>query len=325
MDKISVVVPVYNVSQYLKKALDSIINQTYKNLEIIIVNDGSTDNSLSICKEYAKLDKRIKIIDKENGGLSDARNSGTANSTGEFIIYIDSDDYIEKDMLYKLYNNIISTNSDVSVCGVNNIYKNTSSPQFNEIITFDCDCTEFIREYLIGEKIPGSICNKLIKTDIAKKILFPVGRIYEDIFYHLELIKHAKKYIITTEPLYNYFHRNDSITTRAYSRKNIDCIIGYTRFYKYIKLEQPSLKKEAFFRLSHAYFTVLDIMLLDNNYKSIPEYKFIISFLKKNFRYIFANDIFRFSRRIASLTLKININAYKFLLLKQIKYKKEIN
>ena len=117
MEKISVIVPIYNVEKYLEKCLDSIINQTYKNLEIILVNDGSTDSCRDIMEKYAKLDKRIIIVDKTNGGLSDARNAGTKIATGKLISYIDSDDYIEKDMIEYLYKGIKEYNSDISICG----------------------------------------------------------------------------------------------------------------------------------------------------------------------------------------------------------------
>ena len=118
MVKISVIVPVYNVENYLKKCIDSIINQTFQDIEIICVNDGSTDNSRKILEEYKNKDSRIKIIDKENGGLSSARNAGIKTAEGEFLSFIDSDDWIDKTMLEKLYKNITGLNSDISICAV---------------------------------------------------------------------------------------------------------------------------------------------------------------------------------------------------------------
>ena len=186
-EKISVIVPVYNVEQYLERCVESIVNQTYKNLEIILVNDGSTDNSGELCDELAKKDNRIKVVHKENGGLSDARNNGERESTGEYIIFIDSDDYIHHEMLNTLYNQIVEKNADVSICGVMNVYSNSETPQCSDInMDFVCDKEGFLKEYLIGEKIPGSICNKLLKKSIADKLEFPVGKIYEDAFYHYD-------------------------------------------------------------------------------------------------------------------------------------------
>ena len=210
---ISVIVPVFNVEKYLERCVETIVNQTYKNLEIILVNDGSTDNSGELCDELAKKDNRIKVVHKENGGLSDARNTGERESTGEYIIFIDSDDYIHHEMLNTLYTQIVEKNADVSICGVMNVYSNSETPQCSDInMDFVCDKEGFLKEYLIGEKIPGSICNKLLKKSIANKLEFPVGKIYEDAFYHYDLINHADKYVVSTKPYYYYFHRGDSIT-----------------------------------------------------------------------------------------------------------------
>jgi len=124
MPKISVIIPVYNVENYLEKCLLSVMWQTFNDIEIICVNDGSTDNSRIILEKYQKRDSRIKIIDKENGGLSSARNAGMKVATGEFYSFIDSDDWIENTMLEKLYNNITSLNTDISICAVN-LYDDT--------------------------------------------------------------------------------------------------------------------------------------------------------------------------------------------------------
>ena len=321
MDKISVIVPVYNVEKYVKKCLESISNQTYKNIEIIIVNDGATDNSEKICREFVGNEDRAKLYTKENGGLSSARNHGMQFVTGNYVLFIDSDDYISEEMIEELYNNIKAESADVSVCGVYNVYSDGQSPQCKEEIYFSCDRDGFLKEYFIGEKIPGTICNKLISYEIASKISFPVGKIYEDAFYQFELVKYAKKYVATTKPYYYYFHRENSITTKPYTIKNMDCIEIYSNFYDYIKIEIPFLSEFAFFRLSYAHFMVFDKMLLSENYKEIKEYREVLGFLKKNFWKIYKNKNFRKGRRIAVLMLKINIKLYRFLLFKDLKRK----
>ena len=300
-EKISVIVPVYNVEQYLERCVDSIINQTYKNLEIILVNDGSTDNSGQICDELAKKDDRIRVIHKKNGGVSEARNVGVKEISGEYIIFIDSDDYIDKKMFSVLYSQIKLEAADVSVCGVMNIYENNNIPQArntNEYLILNNE--GFLREYLKGERIPGGIWNKLIKSSIAKSIKFPVGLIYEDAYYHYELIKLARRYVITTEPIYN-------------------------KFYDYVINNYSSNREEAFFRLSYSYFVILDKMLLQDDYKKIEEYKEIVGFLKKNAFKISRNRIFRTGRRIAALMLLINIKLYRILLFKNIKNSKKVH
>ena len=321
MDKISVIVPVYNVEKYVKKCLESISNQTYKNIEIIIVNDGATDNSEKICREFVGNEDRAKLYTKENGGLSSARNHGMQFVTGNYVLFIDSDDYISEEMIEELYNNIKAESADVSVCGVYNVYSDGQSPQCKEEVYFSCDRDGFLKEYFIGEKIPGTICNKLISYEIASKISFPVGKIYEDAFYQFKLVKYAKKYVVTTKPYYYYFHRENSITTKPYTIKNMDCIEIYSNFYDYIKIEIPFLSEFAFFRLSYAHFMVFDKMLLSENYKEIKEYREVLGFLKKNFWKIYKNKNFRKGRRIAVLMLNINIKLYRFLLFKDLKRK----
>ena len=326
MDKISIILPVYNVEKYVEKCLNSIKNQDYKNFEAIIVDDGSKDKSVEIIENFIKKDDRFKLYHKENGGLSDARNFGMNFVTGKFVIFIDSDDYIENKMLTTLYENITKEKADVSICGIYNVYINKKTSQCEDKnIYFVCDKNRFLKEYLIGKLVPGSICNKLIKVDIAKKIQFPVGKIYEDAFYQFDLINFAKKYVVTTNPMYNYFHRENSITTKSYSKKNLDYIEIYSKFYDYVKSKNIDLEKEAFFRLSYSYFIILDKMLLEDDYHKIDKYNEVLNFLKKNYFKIFKNDYFRFTRRIASIALKININLYKFLLLKDLKKNKGVN
>lgn len=326
MDKISVIVPVYNVRKYLKKAIYSIINQKYRNLEIILVDDGSTDGSGEICDEFKKIDDRIVVYHKENGGLSSTRNYGMKKATGDYVIFIDSDDYIHQEMIFSLYEERKKVDADVSVCGIMNVYNTKEIPQCNDTEqNFVYNQKEFLKELLIGEKIPGSICNKLLKREIAEKLSFTEGKIYEDVFYHLELIKLAKTYVITTKPYYYYYHRSDSITTEKYNSKKLDVLEAYMKYAEYIEKEYPDLKQEAFFRLAHSYFVVLDSMLLIDNYKKLDDYPSVINFLKKNAFRIFKNSIFRKGRRIAALALKINVSFYRKLMLEDLKRNKGIN
>ena len=326
MDKISVVVPVYNVKKYLKKSFESIVKQKYENLEIILVDDGATDGSGELCEELAKKDNRVKVCHKVNGGLSSARNYGLLNATGDYIIFIDSDDYIHHNMISVLYNEIKRTGADVAVSGIMNVYNTKEVPQCSDTnLVFKCDRKGFLKELLIGEKIPGSICNKLIKKEIADKLKFPVGKIYEDAFYQLDLVKEADSYVVITKPYYYYFHRSDSITTQKYNPRKLNMIEAYEKYIDYISKEFPSLKEEAFFRLSYAYFVVLDSMLLVDNYKNLPNYKNVVGFLKKNAFKIANNHVFRKGRRIAALALKVNVGIYRTLMLQDLKKNKGIN
>ena len=323
---ISVIVPVYNVAQYLEKSIASIQQQTYQNLEIILVDDGATDESGRLSEQIAEQDDRVLIYHKENEGLSQARNDGLKQAHGDYVIFIDSDDYIHPEMIASLYQQLVKEDADVSSCGVMNVYANSESPQTeNQDDYFICDTEIFLREYLIGEKIPGTICNKLIKKEIATQLSFPKGLIYEDAYYHFDLIKVAKKYVVNTKPYYYYFHRGDSITTKTYAEKDLAYIDIYQKFYTEVVKEYPNLTEVAFFRLAYAHFFILDKMLLDDNFKEFKDYPRIYGYLKKHAFAIFKNTIFRKGRRISALALFVNVRLYRILLFKNIEQSKKIN
>ena len=323
---ISVIVPVYNVAQYLEKSIASIQQQTYQNLEIILVDDGATDESGRLCEKIAEQDERVLVYHKENEGLSQARNDGLKQAHGDYVIFIDSDDYIHPEMIASLYQQLVKEDADVSSCGVMNVYANSESPQTeNQDDYFVCDTETFLREYLIGEKIPGTICNKLIKKEIAAQLTFPKGLIYEDAYYHFDLIKVAKKYVVNSNPYYYYFHRGDSITTKPYAEKDLAYIDIYQKFYTEVVKEYPNLTEVAFFRLAYAHFFILDKMLLDDNFKEFKDYPRIYGYLKKHAFAIFENTIFRKGRRISALALFVNVRLYRILLFKNIEQSKKIN
>lgn len=311
---ISVIVPVYNVEKYLNRCVDSIINQTYTDLEIILVDDGSTDSSGSICDEYAKKDERIKVIHKENGGLSDARNTGVASATGDYVSFIDSDDYIEPDMMELLITTI--GDCDMSTCGAFNDYASGSTPQYTgDDLSFETDNEKAFELILEGKLIPASIWNKLIKANIAKKIQFPIARIYEDAFYTNKLMQLVKRVHINTIPLYHYTHRKNSITTNTFTNKTLDIIDAYNETIE-ISKRMPQIKNGALFRVFWSHFTVLDTMLMSPEYKNFAEYTKILNFLKKNTFKIVRTKFFTKSRRFAALALKVNVRLYRFILIR---------
>ncbi len=240
MSKVSIIIPVYNVEKYLPKCLDSVINQTYKNLEIICVNDDSQDNSLRILEKYAQSDERIKIVNRQNGGLSAARNSGLDVAIGDYCYFIDSDDWIELNTIEKLVK-IISTNAvDTVVHGANNILENPSlaGTSLDAQVWFD----SYIKNngiYDVPMEIKKYICpvawNKLYKMDIINKYhcRFPEGLINEDELYLWTYMVHCEKYYYLNEKLYNYLRRSGSImSTRNDSPKVLDILEILSEIYK---------------------------------------------------------------------------------------------
>lgn len=233
MKKISVIVPVYNVEKYLSQRLDSIIHQTYKNLEIILVDDGSTDSSGLICDNYSQKDKRIKIIHKCQGGLSDARNAGLKIATGEYISFIDSDDFIDKNMYSILINNTQKYNSDIVWFNYYNYYSkkhfiNSSIIKNNDLYDLSSsDKIKFAKNLFYQYKMDAHVWAKLYKRSIFNNIKFPYGKLFEDIFVLLPILSNAK--IISTIPdcLYFYRNRSESIVNQYFKQniiKNIDFI-----------------------------------------------------------------------------------------------------
>lgn len=210
-DLISVIVPVYNVQNYLVNCIKSILNQTYKNIEIILVDDGSTDDSGSICDSYAKIDNRINVIHKANGGLSDARNIGIKNAQGNYITFVDSDDYIDKNYVESLYILITKYDSDIACSNMKKtnslddkiINKNEKISVYNSF--------NAIKEILYQRNIDNSAPSKLLKKELFKNIYFPVGYAFEDLDTMYKLFLQANKIVSTNFSYYLYYQREDSI------------------------------------------------------------------------------------------------------------------
>lgn len=318
-EKISVVVPVYNVEKYLEKCVESIKTQVYDNLEILLVDDGSTDSSGELCDKYAKDDSRIKVIHKENGGLSDARNAGIEAATGKYICFIDSDDYIEPEMMSVLYELAEKNNAEVACCGICDCYSDKRIPQSAVEEEFVCDGIEGLHRILEGKSIAGSICNKLILRDIIGDHRFLKGRIYEDAFFTPELMLSAKTVAATTKSLYNYWHRDGSITTKAFQKKNLDIIKAYEYTMDIVKERCPQLIPVAEFRVQWANFIVLDKLMETPDFRSSEYYKDVVTFLKRNWVKIIRSDYFTRNRRISAFALKMNVEFYKFLSIKSNK------
>ncbi len=237
MDLISVIVPVYNVEKYLRRCVDSILAQTYTNLEIILVDDGSPDNCGKICDEYAKKDSRIKVIHQKNGGLSAARNAGLDIATGDYIGFVDSDDYISPEMYEKLLNILKESNSDLSVCGMDYYDEN------NNRIDQECPLTDrtFSNLEIFGELQKElywfyvNACPKLYQSLIFEDIRFPVGKLYEDNHIVHYIFQKCNSIVTTSNKWYYFTLRNGSITHSGFSIKSlddIDAFIDRIEFYK---------------------------------------------------------------------------------------------
>ena len=228
MPKISIIVPVYNTEKYIKKCLNSLVNQTLKDIEIIVVNDGSTDKSETIIKEYEqKYMKKIKYLVKKNGGLSDARNYGIKYATGEYVGFVDSDDYVSETMYEKLYNKAIKTGAELVECNVKWIYEKKEKIDAIEEITKKED-------YFIYGRVMA--CNKIIKRKSLQEnnIMFPIGLRYEDVELYYKLIPYINKMSLVKENMYYYIQRQNSIAN-IQNEKTMDIFNILEKIIKYYK------------------------------------------------------------------------------------------
>lgn len=312
MPEISVIVPVYKVEKYIHKCVDSILGQSFSDIQVILVDDGSPDSCGAVCDNYALRDTRVQVIHKENGGLSDARNAGLPYAVGKYVIFLDSDDYVDNDMLEYLYHNITSTDSDMATCGVYEVFSDRIEAQETEPF-FVGSGEEAFRCILRGHTIRGEIWNKLIKKSCIEDLCFPKGRLYEDIFYTAELMQRVKRVAVGTEPKYYYLHRDDSITGKKYRPQLYDIIDGYTKNYETVKRVFPSLEKEAECLWIWSRFIVLDKMLLEDHYRELEGFSELRRFIVKHMGDIFRNPYFQKSRKLSAFILFVNVRLYRKL------------
>lgn len=250
MDLISIIVPIYKVENYLKSCLDSIVLQTYKNLEIILVDDGSPDKCPEICDEYAKIDSRIKVVHKKNGGLSDARNFGLSIASGNYIMFVDSDDAIEHDMCEILMGVAQKFNSDIVMSAFKKVHKlecknKKKTIKSNNILVVDGRDEVF--DLLFNNKIPLIMLawGKLYKKDIFKNIEFPVGRIHEDEFTIHKLLNNCRKFVYINIPLYHYLYRNTSITGGKFNIKRLDQLVAKKERLEFVLEKRSDFAEKA--------------------------------------------------------------------------------
>lgn len=225
MIKVSVIISAYNMEQYIARCIESICDQTLKEIEIIVVNDGSNDNTLNIVEQLYKTDSRIKIVNKENGGISSARNYGLDYANGKYVLFIDADDWIDRYTCENMYNYAIKNDCDIVMCNANLYYDNDICKPMNEIGLSNHTMKDLLNELIIGNMLPA-IWNKLIKRDLFKThdIKFPIGiSMGEDFYVVTQLIFYSKKIAKIDEAHIYYFQRKHGIT-RQFNNKSYDII-----------------------------------------------------------------------------------------------------
>lgn len=250
MDKsgqISVVIPVYNVEKYLEKCLDSVVRQTYKDLEIILVDDGSTDRSGAICDKYANSDNRIIVIHQSNGGLSDARNKGINIATGRYIGFIDSDDYVSDDYFEVLHKLITSGPYQISICNPLYVYESDDEILPNKKIG-KCMCMtseDALATMLYQNYYDTSAWGKLYERRLFDDVKYPEGRLYEDLGTTYKLILKSENVIFIDKELYFYLQRDNSISAMKYNHRKDDYLFFAEEIFQEVQEKNLGIKNAA--------------------------------------------------------------------------------
>ncbi len=311
-DLVSIILPIYKVESYLERCIESVRRQTYQNIEIILVDDGSPDNCGRICDSYAKQDERIIVIHKENGGLSDARNVGIQKATGKYITLVDSDDYIEEDYVEFLYKLIQENNAQISICSHTVLYENGTilpkSTHENSVL----DAKTVLERILYDEGIDLSAWAKMYDKKLFEKVQYPKGRLFEDAATTYLLIDQCSKIAIGSESKYRYMIRNNSITSADFSPKKMQLITSTKEMSDYVKEKYPDLKNAANRRLMYAYLSTLS--QLANCKKRYPkEEKEIVEYIRKNGNAVLKDKRAKKRDKFGIIALKFGFPIYRII------------
>lgn len=314
--KISIIVPVYNVEQYIHKCVDSILNQTFENFELILVDDGSTDNCGRICDEYATKDDRIVVIHKKNGGQASARNKGIDAAKGEYIGFVDSDDWIEIDMYEILYGICSSNNCDMANCSsiIHSKEKKIINGGHSLIIH---DKEDAMKTMLEGKLYDEVLWSKLIKHEIFDDIRLKEGIMYEDTEFAYKLFDRCNIVACIGEPKYNYVVRDGSTMDRAKKNLSIDAVLIYNEMFDFFEKKYPDLLEFVMFKLADSSMGILNLLSKEKDFDEIEErYYKVTKILNSKYKKIVKLKKFPNTVKLLLLATKINPLLYKKIISK---------
>ena len=323
--KVSVIVPIYNTEKYLEKCILSMLDQTLKEIEIILINDGSTDSSAIICENYAK--KYPNYINNKNCGCSASRNLGISLAKGEYISFIDSDDYIEKEMYEKMYEKARSEDLDIIVCGI--VLHN-----FDGTIRYSIPETPIDEyDYLLPKMKVSNIWNKIYKTDFLKRIkvtFLETIHCFEDLLFSFECYTQAKKVFYLKEPFYHYILHGENSVFNLEKRKGI--FIAFNTLYEYLKensfLSDKKIKRNFyknfhFYAIEGVYILLLNPLVSDKEYKKYSSI-FTYELKKLNFLTLKSKFLILYYRFLAFFIRKTNIYSILKKIKHSIKYRRKV-
>ncbi len=304
MPLVSVIVTIYQVEDLLRQCIVSVMNQTYKNLEIILVNDGSTDGCSEICDEYAKNDKRIKVIHKKNSGQSDSQNLALGLTSGKYVTFVDGDDYILPQMVQSLYKNLIKYDCNISVCGHIRLYgDNNSYAQLTKKASRAkvIDAELALQDMLYQKNINNNAWGKLYKRDLFDGILFPSGCINQDLGTTYKIFSKSKKIVTDCRKYYFYRQREGSVINSKFRPKRMAGLKFAKDIQNYIKMRHPRIILSAENRLfMEALFIFVQIPLFDDSFND--ERKELISIISKYRNHIIKDGKSKLTYRFYAIT-----------------------
>ena len=279
---VSIIVPIYKVEKYLRECIESILAQTYTNLEVILVDDGSPDNCGSICDQYKEKDTRVRVIHKANGGLSDARNVGIEVAQGEFIGFVDSDDWIAPDMIAYLVDGLLQNKAQISMCN----YVLAKSKQYCiNTIQEDVFTREQALKALFSDTMENYACNKLYQAELWKSVRFPVGKNFEDVLTIYKTFEQASCIVQLPEAKYYYRIRSDSISGTRDFKNRLHIYQAFCDRYRDVMQRHPEYAQELFYRIRRYYCNELSKeIVIDPEYRELrwPLLELLSGFIREN-------------------------------------------
>ena len=309
---VSIIVPVYNVEEYLERCVDSILNQTYGNLEVILVDDGAKDSSGHICDSYARKDARVRVIHKENGGLSSARNAGIDVAAGEYLEFVDSDDWIEPDAVESMLSLAVTNNVELVVGGRYDVKAKTGEkkkglcPPRTEVISAE----EMVGRMFRWDNCDSAASDKLFHRRLFAQIRFPYGKVCEDVPIMYKIVLDAGRVALLNKPIYNYFHRPGSITFSAVSEKNFHFSQHTAVIYPYILKNHPQLKQEArYLRVRSLVYSVqsVDLASREDYWKFAQRCREERRELRKHIVFVLTSTFFGRKEKITDFLLALGL------------------
>ena len=323
-DLISIIVPIYNVEKYLNKCVNSILEQSYKNIDILLIDDGSIDECPNICDMFEKKDPRIRVFHKKNGGLSDARNKGIDEAKGKYITFVDSDDYLDEHYIEILYNAMKKNNADLVVSGLKDYYEGYEIEESLENVSENILTKQQVyRKMLLQENIDVNACGKIYKRQIFENLKYPKDMLYEDIQIIDDVIEKCNIIVYTTYKGYNYLQRTGSIMYGKMSSRRMSLINKTDNIIELMKEQYPDNVDAAIKRYVYCNFHVLGRAILDNTFYN--ESKTIKNNILKYRKNIFKENIYTKKEKIATVILSLGLFWYKMFWIFYCKYKnKEI-